>query len=109
MRQTCTICSKPVNKRSLFCINCNIATHKRCIEIPVPDASKCKCHECEAPTQNHNPNLFPFSKLESNVNELGDLNNSINTQPNEENDDNEIWQPLKKSGLLMIHLNINSI
>ena len=105
VRQTCTICSKPVNKRSLFCINCNIATHKRCIEISVPDASKYKCHKCEAPTQNHNPKLFPFS----NVYELGDLNNSINTQPNEENDDNEIWQPLKKSGLLMIHLNINSI
>ena len=56
--------------------------------------------------QNYDPNIFPFS----DVNEFDDLNNSTNITSNENAvDDINIWEPFKKRGLHMIHININSL
>ena len=118
VRKPCTTCMKPVNKRSLFCNNCNLATHKQCILIQIPDTSKYLCHECTLSNQNFDPNLFPFSNIDvvddlnnsaNMTSELNNINNAISENIEEKDPETNIWQPFKKRGLHLIHLNINSL
>ena len=116
-RQPCSICSKLTNTRSLFCSNCNLATHKKCVQIQFSDSSKFLCQRCSLPDLNIDPSIFPFS----GVNGLDELNNPTNITTEhenslnsnleniEENTESEIWQHFKKRGLHMIHININSL
>ena len=74
--------------------------------MPILDNSKYLCEKCQEYDQNYDPNIFPFS----DVNEFDDLNNSTNITSNENAiDDFNIWEPFKKRGLHMIHININSL
>ena len=100
VRQSCTICTKPVNKRSLFCNNCNVATHKQCVQLQILDTSKYLCDGCGLSNLDFDPNIFPFSN--------SDAVGSMNIQPiwlliyliepiTEEIPETEIWLPFKTS------------
>ena len=106
IRQHCSICSKLVNKRSLFCLNCNLATHKKCEQMSIIDASKYLCQVCRLSNSVVNPDIFPFSELDANG--LNSPANSV-TQHLEEIVETNPWQPFKKRGLHIMHLNINSL
>ena len=92
-----------VNKRSLFCSNCNISVHKKCVK----SRSSGEIFLCET-CRFADPDLdeFPFN----DVSLLGDLDNQISTTPIENSSNTEnTWKSFEKRGLHFIHLNINSL
>ena len=97
--QLCSVCNRVVNKRSLFCSNCNIAVHKKCEKSQLSDRVFL-CESCR------------FADLEKlsfhEISLLGDLDNHFNIAPIENTSDAEdTWKSFERRGLHFIHLNIN--
>ena len=111
----CNVCTKPVNKRSLFC-KCGIAYHKKCSPKVVSNISF-KCTHCVGQsTATANTALkscllakeLPFNKV-LNLDELSPHETNYTSTLADRLPDVNEWEIFKRKGMHFIHLNVNSL